>query len=134
MGIIEWFRIKGWNLEKTLFALQRLTGWGLTLFLIAHIIVDHQIVYGESVWNSFLAIESTPFMRVILLLIAIALLFHGLNGIRIILTEFGILLTKPKEPEYPYQPWFKAKKHRDLVITIIIMVILLTAYVGVVIL
>jgi succinate dehydrogenase / fumarate reductase cytochrome b subunit len=43
--------------------------------------------------------------------------FHAMNGIRLLVTELGFFLGKPKEPVYPYST--SIKRHRPL--TFIIM-------------
>ena len=34
----------------------------------------------------------------------LVLFFHGVNGIRLILAEFGLIFKKPAKIEYPYAP------------------------------
>jgi succinate dehydrogenase / fumarate reductase cytochrome b subunit/succinate dehydrogenase / fumarate reductase membrane anchor subunit len=47
MGTSEWFKVRGWNIERLLFALHRITGWGLTAFIVLHVLFVHQVTYGE---------------------------------------------------------------------------------------
>lgn len=134
MGVAEWFKVRGWNLERTLFALHRITGWGLTVFIVVHVVFVHEIVYGERVWNSLLTFDSMVLGRVVLLLVVFALVFHGLNGVRIMLIELGYLLSKPKEQEYPYQVWLTNRRHRGYILFMGVLGILLTVYAGVILL
>jgi succinate dehydrogenase/fumarate reductase cytochrome b subunit len=53
------------------------------------------------------------------------LIFHGLNGIRLILHEYGILLGKPKQPVYPYRPALKGRWPRTVIIIMLIIGLLL---------
>jgi succinate dehydrogenase / fumarate reductase cytochrome b subunit len=72
------------------FALNRLTGHILILYLAAHMLVLAMLTQGEDGWNSLLGIfGSRPFLVGDVLLIA-AILFHGLNGVRIMLLTAGI--------------------------------------------
>ena len=48
-----------------------------------------------------------------------AAVFHAMNGVRLLLTELGFFLGKPKEPVYPYST--SVKRHRPL--TYVIMVL-----------
>jgi succinate dehydrogenase, cytochrome b556 subunit len=134
MGTSEWFKVRGWNIERLLFALHRITGWGLTAFIVLHVLFVHQVTYGERAWNSLLSLDSTFLGRVVLLLVVVALIFHGLNGVRIMLIEFGYLLTEPKEQEYPYQVWLKNRRHRGYVLFMGILGIFLTIIAGVILL
>ncbi|MFP3205669.1 MAG: hypothetical protein RXS23_09845 [Metallosphaera yellowstonensis] len=60
----------------------------------------------------------------------VTLIFHGLNGVRIMLIEFGYLLTEPKEQEYLYQVWLKNRRHRGYVLFMGILGIFLTILAG----
>lgn len=72
------------------FALNRLTGHILILYLIFHLIVLSQLVDGPAGWDRLLGIfGSQPFLVADTLLIA-AVVFHGLNGLRVAALAFGI--------------------------------------------
>jgi succinate dehydrogenase / fumarate reductase cytochrome b subunit len=72
------------------FALNRLTGHVLILYLILHLLVLSQLVDGPAGWDRLLAIfGSRPFLIADMLLIA-AVVFHGLNGVRVAALTFGI--------------------------------------------
>jgi len=71
------------------FALNRLTGVILVLYLLAHFVVLGQLVRGADGWNSLLDLfGSRPFLVGDVLLIA-AVIFHGLNGLRVIALTLG---------------------------------------------
>ncbi|AWS00305.1 succinate dehydrogenase, cytochrome b556 subunit [Metallosphaera hakonensis] len=133
MGVREWFRLKGWNKERTLMAFHRITGWALTLFIVGHVVFVHEVRDGISIWNSLLTVDSSVFGKVLLLGIMMALIFHAINGIRIMLIESGHLLTKPKEQEYPYTTWLTSRRHQIYVMAMGTIGIVLTVYAGVVI-
>jgi succinate dehydrogenase / fumarate reductase cytochrome b subunit len=72
------------------FALNRLTGHILVLYLVLHLIVLSQLVDGPAGWDRLLGIfGSRPFLVADVLLIA-AVIFHGLNGLRVAALTFGI--------------------------------------------
>ena len=72
------------------FALNRLTGHILVLYLILHLVVLSQLLDGPSGWDRLLGIfGSRPFLVGDVLLIA-AVVFHGLNGLRVAALTFGI--------------------------------------------
>jgi Succinate dehydrogenase/Fumarate reductase transmembrane subunit. len=65
------------------FALNRLTGAILVVYLLAHMVVLSRLAAGPSGWDDLLAIfGSQPFLVGDVLLIA-AVVFHGLNGARV---------------------------------------------------
>ena len=71
------------------FALNRLTGHILILYLVLHLIVLSQLVDGAAGWDRLLGIfGSRPFLVADVLLIA-AVVFHGLNGLRVAALTFG---------------------------------------------
>lgn len=71
------------------FVLNRLTGLILVVYLVAHFFVLSMLTRGEEGWNSLLGLfGSTPFLIGDTLLIA-AVLFHGLNGLRVIAMTLG---------------------------------------------
>ena len=72
------------------FALNRLTGHILVLYLILHLVVLSQLLDGPSGWDRLLGIfGSRPFLVGDVLLIA-AVVYHGLNGLRVAALTFGI--------------------------------------------
>ena len=68
--------------------LHRITGLGVLLFLLVHIVDITLIGFGPKVYNDAIAIFSTGIIRVISLALIASLLFHAFNGIRIILIDF----------------------------------------------
>jgi succinate dehydrogenase cytochrome b subunit len=72
------------------FALNRLTGHILVLYLVLHLIVLSQLLAGPEGWNRLLGLfGSRPFLVGDTLLIA-AVVFHGLNGLRVAALTFGV--------------------------------------------
>jgi succinate dehydrogenase / fumarate reductase cytochrome b subunit len=71
------------------FALNRLTGHILILYLVLHLVVLSRLLEGPAGWNALLEIfGSRPFLVGDTLLIA-AVVFHGLNGVRVAALTFG---------------------------------------------
>jgi succinate dehydrogenase / fumarate reductase cytochrome b subunit len=65
------------------FALNRFAGYILIGYLLAHMVVLSRLAAGPAGWNSLLDLfGSTPFLVGDTLLIA-AVVFHGLNGLRV---------------------------------------------------
>ncbi len=68
--------------------LHRVTGLGILLFLLVHIVDITLIGFGPTVYNDAVAIFSYGPIRIVSLALIASVLFHGLNGIRIILIDF----------------------------------------------
>ena len=68
--------------------LHRITGLGVLLFLLVHIVDITLIGFGPTIYNDAITIFSTTPIRVISLALIASLLFHAFNGIRIILIDF----------------------------------------------
>jgi succinate dehydrogenase / fumarate reductase cytochrome b subunit len=88
--IRAWFDVRRDRLGSWAFALNRLTGLGLTLYLFVHLGVLFLLSRGPDSWNSFLALAKSPFYLMLDVVLIFGLLFHGLNGIRVGLVGMGV--------------------------------------------
>jgi succinate dehydrogenase / fumarate reductase cytochrome b subunit len=70
------------------FFLHRLTGLGVLLFLLLHIVDITLAGFGPTVYNDSIKIFSTPVIRLASLALIASLLYHAFNGVRIILIDF----------------------------------------------
>ena len=68
--------------------LHRLTGIGVMVFLLAHIIDTAMIGWGPGAYNEAMSIYRRPFFRVGEVVLAGAVLYHALNGVRIFIIDF----------------------------------------------
>ena len=68
--------------------LHRITGLGVLLFLLVHIVDITLIGFGPKVYNDSIAIFSLPFVRVVSLALIASVLYHAFNGVRIIIIDF----------------------------------------------
>ena len=68
--------------------LHRITGLGVLLFLLVHIVDITLLGFGPTVYNDAVAIFSTDVIRVISVALIGSVVFHAFNGIRIILIDF----------------------------------------------
>lgn len=85
-----WFDVRRSRLGSWAFALNRLTGLGLTLYLFIHLAVLYQLAQGPEAWNDFVALAKHPLYLLLDVVLLFGLLFHGLNGIRLTLVGMGI--------------------------------------------
>ena len=68
--------------------LHRVTGLGVLLFLLIHIVDITLIGFGPKVYNDALLVFSTGIVRLVSLALIGAVLYHAFNGVRIILIDF----------------------------------------------
>jgi succinate dehydrogenase / fumarate reductase, cytochrome b subunit len=85
-----WFDVRKHRVGSWAFALNRLTGLGLVLYLFLHLGVLSLLLQGEEGWNQFLAIAKSPLFLLFDVILIFGLLFHALNGIRVALVGMGI--------------------------------------------
>ncbi len=77
-------------------ALHRITGLVIVFYLYMHLGVLSMLLIGRSAWSSFLSlVTAKSFLALEVVLIA-AVLFHGLNGIRVAFVGSGIAVTRER--------------------------------------
>ncbi len=84
-----WFDPRGRDLGLVAFALNRLTGIGLTAYLLLHLVVLSTFVRGEQAWQSFTQLAKTPLFVALDAVLIAGMIIHGLNGIRVTLIGLG---------------------------------------------
>ena len=93
----RWFDPRFRSISTWGFILNRITALGLTLYLFLHLIVLGKLAQGPQAYQEFLVLAHSPVVKVGEMLVIAAGLIHGLNGIRIGLTSFGIGATRQKQ-------------------------------------
>lgn len=86
-GLRAWLTYRG-GLGMVMWALHRLAGVGILLFLSLHIVDIFLLTFGEEVFNELLVIYTSAWARPLEVFLLFAVLFHALNGLRIILQDF----------------------------------------------
>lgn len=86
----RWFDPRNRQMGTWAYILNRITGLGLTLYLVLHLIALSQLAQGPQAYNAFVAFAKNPFIKVGEMLVIAAGMIHGLNGVRIALNSFGI--------------------------------------------
>lgn len=69
-------------------ALHRITGVGIILFLFAHVVDTALVGWGPEAYNKVVAVYHNPFIRVLELALVAMVIYHALNGVRIMLIDF----------------------------------------------
>lgn len=87
---VAWGDVRKRRLGMLAYALNRITGIGLVVYLYLHLIILSMLAGGPSSWDPFVALARSPaFLALDVLLIA-GWMIHGLNGVRVTLNGFGI--------------------------------------------
>jgi len=133
-GIISSLNPIGFNLERWSYTVHRVTGVILIGYLMAHIFETFQLGAGSTAWaNTMATLHSLgPLELVGLWIVAGSALYHGGNGIRLVLNEaFGRFMGKPILPVYPYSPTSLGKNQKIAVWAITAVVLALWVWAGV---
>lgn len=125
-ALFGWFYPAKYNLEKWAYALQRISGIAVTGYFLAHIVETGNVVGGlgvwsipsfdiaRDVWQATFHFLDNPFFDTGLIVIGFMLAYHTINGVRLTLTEFGLLQGRPARPDFPYEPKSFTKTQRAL--------------------
>jgi succinate dehydrogenase / fumarate reductase cytochrome b subunit len=94
--LLKWFDPRWRQMGSWAFILNRITALGLTFYLFLHLFILRQLAQGPDAYDRFLETIHNPLFISGELLVVIAGLYHGLNGLRISLTSFGIGVPQQK--------------------------------------
>ena len=83
--------------------LHRVTGVGVLVFLCLHVLDTALVVLGEEHYNDIMALYRHPVFRVMEVGLFAAVLYHALNGVRIILFDVWVNLTQFQRPFFAIQ-------------------------------
>lgn len=82
-------------------AFHRIAGVAIWAFILLHVLDIWLVGAAPDVYDDVLAIYASPFGRVMESLLGAALLYHALNGMRIIVMDFWPAMTR-----YHRQLWY----------------------------
>ncbi|MEJ5347242.1 MAG: succinate dehydrogenase, cytochrome b556 subunit [Desulfosoma sp.] len=74
--------------------LHRATGILLGLYLFLHIWVIHHLAQGEEAFNEVMAIVQSPFFHLLEIGLLATVVYHGLNGLRVVFIDYGNLANR----------------------------------------
>jgi succinate dehydrogenase cytochrome b subunit len=86
----RWVDVRHRRLGMWAYALNRITGIGLVVYLYLHLCILSLLTRGQSAWDSFVSLARSPFYLALDVILLAGILIHGLNGLRIALTGCGI--------------------------------------------
>ena len=84
--------------------LHRVSGVATVLFLFIHILDTSLLGFGPEAYETFIHLYRLPAFRVMEVGLAAAVLYHGLNGLRIIATDFSDTAARAQRPLW-YVVW-----------------------------
>ena len=126
LGAGGWVWAGNYKLERYLYILHRITGLGMLFFVIFHLIETTFFrIQGQDVWEATMALLQNPWFEVGVYLVAVAFVYHALNGLRLILQELGFALGKPTPPIYPYKDALRKKRPLTLAMVAVIVILAL---------
>ena len=82
-------------------AFHRISGVAIWAFILLHVLDIWLVGVNSELYDEVLAIYASPFGRVMESLLGAALLYHALNGLRIIIMDFWPSMTR-----YHKQLWY----------------------------
>src|SRR2546428_7690697 len=92
----RWFDVRQRKLGMWAYALNRITGIGLVVYLYLHLGVLSLLSRGPTSWDSFVSLARSPYFLTLDVILLAGFLLHGLNGLRIALTGFNIGVKQQK--------------------------------------
>src|SRR5512141_889738 len=88
----RWFELRFRPSGMLAFMLHRITGLGLVAYLILHLALLNQLRQGPGGWDAFVQTMRPPWVVFLDAILLLGVLIHGLNGLRMTLIGFGILV------------------------------------------
>lgn len=82
-----WITYRG-GVGMLFWAVHRLAGIGILLFLALHVVDIFLLSFGPELFNELLHFYTAPWARVLEVFLLFGVLFHALNGLRIIVQDF----------------------------------------------
>lgn len=86
----SWFSIRKKSFNVLFFSINRLTALILTGYLFLHLVVLSLLLQGPSSWNQFISLAHSPAFVLLEIGLIFVVLYHGLNGIRVIIVGTGL--------------------------------------------
>src|SRR5581483_11865977 len=90
LRFLRWFELRRTRLGNIAYILNRVTGIGLVVYLLIHMVVLSLLAGGPARWDEFVATVRSPFFLMLDVILLAGLLIHGLNGVRVALAGFGV--------------------------------------------
>jgi succinate dehydrogenase / fumarate reductase, cytochrome b subunit len=136
-GVAGWLNPIHLNLERWAYVFQRVTGLAVLAYVVGHIGDTSFFVggpFGEgpnsASWALDLGVTENVLGHVVLVMVVLVVVYHGINGVRLILAEYGVIFERPTRPEYPYRAKSLRTVQKHLIWVAIVGAILAALYSG----
>jgi succinate dehydrogenase / fumarate reductase cytochrome b subunit len=96
------------------FVLMRITGIGLVVYLLLHMVVIGNLLRGPAGWDSLIQTMKSPWVLALDVLLIAGILIHMLNGLRVTIIGLG----------------FGTQSHKGIFWTLMAVALLLLVYSG----
>ena len=91
-----WIEPRGRGLGGRALALHRVTGLVIVVYLYLHLGVLSMLLIGRSAWSGFLSVVTAKSFLALEVVLIAAVLYHGLNGIRVAIVGSGIAVGRQR--------------------------------------
>jgi succinate dehydrogenase / fumarate reductase, cytochrome b subunit len=119
LGLWGWLGGGRWQIERYAYTLHRISGLAILAYFLMHIFVTGSRLGGQQKWSSTMSFFENPLFEIGEFLLFLAFAYHAMNGIRLVITELGLMLGKPSRPIYPYSN--STMRQRPLLVVIMIL-------------
>lgn len=89
-----------WHPGFIIWLLHRISGVGLAAYLFLHIWILRNLVKGEAEFDQIMAAFDSPFIRLLEVGLLGLVIFHALNGIRVLLMDYGPMANRESYVKY----------------------------------
>ena len=86
----RWFDMRRRKAGSWAYALNRITGIGLVVYMYLHLVILSMLLRGPGSWDAFVSLARSPYFLALDVILFAGALIHGLNGLRVALTSFTI--------------------------------------------
>lgn len=86
----RWFDVRKRKMGMWAYALNRITGIGLVVYLYLHLAILSLLSHGSGSWDAFVSLARSPYFLALDVILIAGALIHGLNGLRVALTGFDV--------------------------------------------
>jgi len=129
LGAVGWLWAGNYKVERYLYILHRVTGLGILLFLLLHLLMTTVFrIQGQDVWETTMAVLHNPWFKIGEYLVVIAFAYHALNGLRLILQELGFLMVRPAPSIYPYRDSLRKKRSWTMAMIAVVVILALVFF------
>lgn len=111
LGLRNWLSYRGGS-GYWLWALHRVTGLGVLLFLALHIVDIFLLAFGPAAFEHLLVLYTSPPGRLMEIFLLFGVLFHAVNGLRIIVQD---LFTRS---------WERRRHDRLIIVQLVVFLII----------